>query len=190
MGSAAPGEVVTRTMTIGNPGNLPLDVLSVTPPPTGQTEWWAGRSAFAIPAGGSDTLGISYRPSAIGRDTALFVIEASDPDSPHEFLVVGEGLPVAFSVQPIAPNPVRDLSLIRFALPVAADVTLEIYNLQGQRVATLVDGRRPAGEHAVPFGPGVSMGGGAGRAALPPGVYFYRFRAGPLDVQRKIVLLR
>jgi hypothetical protein len=103
---------------------------------------------------------------------------------------MGEGLPAAFSVQPIAPNPVRDRSLIRFALPVAADVKLEIYNLQGQRVATLVDGRSPPGEYAVPFGPGVSMGGGAGRAALPPGVYFYRFRAGPLDVQRKIVLLQ
>jgi hypothetical protein len=85
---------------------------------------------------------------------------------------------------------VRDRSLIRYALPAAADVRLEVYNLAGQRVATLVSGRQPPGEYAVPFGPGVAMGGGAGRAALPAGVYFYRFRAGPLDVQRKIVLLR
>ena len=191
VGGAAPGDVVTRAVTIGNPGNLPLDVLGVTPPPTaGPIEWWAARSSFTIPAGGSDTLGVSYRPSAVGRDTATFTIAASDPDSPHALVVVGEGLPAAFTALPIAPNPVRDRSLIRYALPVAAKVRLEIYNLQGQRVATLVDGHQPPGEYAAAFGPGVPMGSGAGRAALPPGVYFYRFRAGPLDVQRKIVLLR
>ncbi len=191
LGSAAPGQVVTRAVTIGNPGNLPLDVLDVAPAVTATTaEFWAGRTSFTIPAGSSDTLGISYRPAGVGRDTVAFTFVTGDPGSPHELLVVGEGLPAAFSVQPIAPNPVRDVSLIRYALPVAAHVRLEVYNLQGQRVATLVNARQAPGEYAAPFGPGVAIGGGAGRAALPAGVYFYRFRAGPLDVKRKIVLLR
>lgn len=191
LGPVAPGQVATRTVTLDNAGNLPLEVLSVVPPiGSGPAQFWAGRSGFTIPPGASDTLGISFRPAALGPATGTFTIVASDPDSPHELLVTGEGVPAAFSVAPIAPNPVVGQSLIRYALPAAADVVLEIYNLQGQKVATLVNGRQPAGEYAAPFGPGVAMGGGAGRAALPPGVYFYRFRAGPLDVQRKVVLLR
>jgi photosystem II stability/assembly factor-like uncharacterized protein len=191
MGSVAPGQEVVRHVTIGNPGNIPLEILNVAPPvTTGPAEFFVSRTSFTIPAAGSDTLGIRYRPNDVGRDTATIVITTNGAESPHALLVTGESLPSAFSVSPIAPNPVRTQSLIRYALPVAADVRLEVYNLTGQRVATLVDARQQPGEYAVPFGPGAAMGGGAGRAALPAGVYFYRFRAGPLDVQKKIVLLR
>jgi hypothetical protein len=85
---------------------------------------------------------------------------------------------------------VRDRSLIRYTLPAAAHVRLEVFNHSGQRVAVLVNGMQAPGEYAQPFGPDVALGGGIGASGLPAGVYFYRFRAGALDVRRKMVLLR
>jgi photosystem II stability/assembly factor-like uncharacterized protein len=189
MGSVVPEGLTSRTVTFGNPGNLPLDVLSISPP-LGPQKFFTSRFSFSIPPFGSDTLVVYYRPNSVRRDTTTFVITTNDPESPHQLVAFGAGLPAAFTVAPAAPNPVRDRSLIRYALPAAAHVRLEVFNLSGQRVATLVDGTQPAGEYAVPFGPGVALGRGIGASALPAGVYFYRFRAGTIDVRRKMVVLK
>lgn len=65
------------------------------------------------------------------------------------------------------PNPVRGLATVRYALPTDAEVEIALYNLLGQRVALLVQGRQPAGrtEHRFDTGP------------LPSGVYFLRMHA-------------
>lgn len=192
MGAAPPGETVSRVVTLGNPGNLTLDVQSVAPPVStgGPPRFWASRTSFTIPAFSSDTLTLFYRPLAVQRDTATFTIVTDDPESPHALVAFGQGLPAAFTVSPAAPNPARDRTLIRYTLAAAAHVTLEVFNLAGQRVATLVDGAQAPGAYAVPFGAGAAPGAGIGSAAMPAGVYFYRFRGGPLDVRRKFVLLR
>jgi len=64
-------------------------------------------------------------------------------------------------------------------------VSLEVYNLKGERVATLVDQEQGPGEYSVSFGPGA---GRAGRA-LPSGIYFYRFRAGGFTATRRMVMM-
>jgi hypothetical protein len=50
-----------------------------------------------------------------------------------------------------APNPVRGTTAIRFELAAPGDVTVEVYTLLGQRVATVADEARGAGPHTVPF---------------------------------------
>ena len=70
--------------------------------------------------------------------------------------------------------------MIEFTLPVAQKVSLDIFNLLGERVVSVFDGNLPAGTHAYRFD---------GRG-LASGVYFYRLQAGSFIKTRKMILLR
>ena len=89
-------------------------------------------------------------------------------------------VPVAFRLYQNYPNPFNPGTTIRFALPKTGHVTLKIYNLLGQEVATLVDERLAAGEHRVTWQP----------HNLPGGVYLYRLQAGEYREVKKMVLMR
>jgi hypothetical protein len=69
----------------------------------------------------------------------------------------------------VFPNPASGAAWLRYGVPREGRVRLEIYDIGGRRVATLVDGVRPAGMHEVAFRP-------ARRGAAQ--VYFYRYEAG------------
>ena len=89
-------------------------------------------------------------------------------------------IPSVMALSQNYPNPFNPSTTIRFGLPEAADVTLEVYNLLGQRVAMLVDGERTAGYHVVTFDAG----------HLSSGVYLYRLRSNGLSVTRSLNLLK
>ncbi len=77
-------------------------------------------------------------------------------------------LPTAFSLEPNFPNPFSSATTLRYALPEPALVTLEVFNVVGQRVAVLeAETAQPAGWHTAPFD----------GSALASGVYFYRLHA-------------
>jgi hypothetical protein len=85
------------------------------------------------------------------------------------------------------PNPFNPSTTIEYALPHAAHVRIEVFNLLGEQVSTLKDGLQEAGDHIVTFD---------GRG-LPSGVYFYRLLARPIDAgesefvdTKKLVLMR
>jgi len=76
--------------------------------------------------------------------------------------------------------------VVHFALPTAEEVELALFNLIGQRVATLARGWREAGSHALRWD-----GRGDGGHALASGVYLYRLQVGSQQVEtRKLMLLR
>lgn len=84
------------------------------------------------------------------------------------------------------PNPFNRETVIRFSLPTGADVELAVLNLAGQRVATLVEGVREAGVHAVKWD-----GRDNRHQPLASGIYLYRLRTGRHAVEtRKLVLVR
>jgi hypothetical protein len=81
----------------------------------------------------------------------------------------------------ISPNPARSSALIRFTLPSEGVVSLAVYDLQGRRVASLLD-RSPqnAGAHEVR----VRTDG------WPTGCYLWRLKAGGTALTRKMVVVR
>ena len=79
---------------------------------------------------------------------------------------------------------------IDFAIPMAVPVKLEVFDLQGKRVATLVDGVREPGRYSIPFGAGARTAQGASVGVVGSGVYFYRLRAGSFLATRKMLLLQ
>jgi len=80
-------------------------------------------------------------------------------------------IPQSFALRQNYPNPFNPSTIIRFEVPVDADVELQIYNVLGQVVMTLVNDRRAAGIYDIHIG----------TSSLPSGVYFYRMTAKGAD---------
>jgi hypothetical protein len=93
-------------------------------------------------------------------------------------------IPRSFRLWQNYPNPFNGQTVIRFELPKMSYVSLKIYNLLGQEVATLVDETLPAGMHHVVWS------GESGGSSVGSGVYFYELRAGDAIQRRKLVLMR
>ncbi|MBN2226953.1 MAG: S8 family serine peptidase [candidate division Zixibacteria bacterium] len=94
-------------------------------------------------------------------------------------------LPVEFSLRQNYPNPFNPTTTITFSLPTACQVTLDVYNITGQKVATVEDGWLDPGEHVV-----VWDGQNDSGKPVASGVYFYRIKAGDRIATRKMVLLK
>ena len=97
----------------------------------------------------------------------------------------GSVLPTAWTLGQNYPNPFNPSTIIPYQVPTAGRVRLEVFNVLGQRVATLVDGERPAGVHTVVW----DATDAAGRP-VGAGVYFYRLSStGQPPLTRRMVLL-
>lgn len=78
------------------------------------------------------------------------------------------------------PNPFNPTTQVRFALPEAASITLEVFDLMGRRVAVLAEGSWRAGLHSVTFD----------ATGMANGVYVYRLTTPSLTLSRSMVLLK
>ncbi|MEQ8523238.1 endonuclease [Gracilimonas sp.] len=85
-----------------------------------------------------------------------------------------------FSLEQNYPNPFNPVTTIKYTLKQAADVSLTIYNVMGQQVEKLVDGRKLAGAYLVSWNAG----------ELASGVYYYRLKAGNQVSIRKMSLIK
>jgi hypothetical protein len=83
------------------------------------------------------------------------------------------------------PNPFNDQTTIPIYLPNDQEISLEIYNILGQRVKTLVKAKLREGYHRIMWD-GRSDAG----VAVGSGVYFYRLKAGTFVKTRKLILLK
>ena len=93
-------------------------------------------------------------------------------------------VPQHFALGQNYPNPFNPSTIIPYELAEAAHVRLEIFNLLGQRLATLVDGTRPAGSHTAMW----DATDAAGRA-VGAGVYIYRMSSEGRSMSRRMVLV-
>ncbi len=89
-------------------------------------------------------------------------------------------LPAEFALNQNYPNPFNPNTQIQYQLPQQSDVQLEVFNIQGQRVAVLVNGPQSAGFHSVSFD----------GSRLSSGVYIYRIQAGSFTESRKMTLIK
>ncbi len=106
-------------------------------------------------------------------------------DTPTDVGDETENLPDQFALEQNYPNPFNPATTIEFALPVAADTRITIYNIQGQIVRTLADTHLPAGYHAVVWN-GLDNYGNT----VASGVYLYRIDADGFVASRKMLLLK
>jgi subtilisin family serine protease len=94
----------------------------------------------------------------------------------------GGVVPVTYWLAQSAPNPARDRAVVRFGLAegFSGRTVVDVYDLSGRRVATVVDRDFNAGVYEVEVG----------TATLAPGVYVYRISAGPFHAAKRMVVVR
>ncbi len=144
-----------------------------------------------------ETVEFRYYNSKSGNELAIqsplsFQADAvrGEVGSPYPFIVspnsISENeIPTEFGLSQNYPNPFNPSTVIRYQLPVDSWVTLKVYNVLGEEVATLVDGLQVAGYRLQEW----NTTGNSGKA-LSSGIYFYKLSAGSFSDTKKLMLLR
>ncbi len=136
-------------------------------------------STFIPPAGDfviGDALGGSVIPTFLGTKVVTFTDIRIDD---------GSVLPTSFELSQNYPNPFNPSTKINYTLASKSLVTLEVYNVLGQTVKTLVNGAREAGAWEVTWD-GDSDNG----SQVASGMYFYKLTAGDFVQTRKMLLMK
>jgi hypothetical protein len=87
---------------------------------------------------------------------------------------------IVFNLNQNYPNPFNPMTTIKYQLPINSDVELSIYNLLGQKIATLVSEKQKAGYHQVEWD----------ASGFASGIYYYRIEAGEFQDVKKMILIR
>jgi len=138
------------------------------------SEIWSGSSW--VPENGN----LSFSIGRNDYDFYGYQITLSYTEITTSFVSQQEGPVTSYELAQNYPNPFNPSTTIEYALPQASFVTLKVYNVLGEEVATLV-----AGDHAA----------GTFKAAwdasdMPSGVYFYRLQAGDFVQAKNLVILK
>jgi predicted outer membrane repeat protein len=131
------------------------------------------------------------RPNPAGTKPDMGAYESEFP------VRVGDenlSFPIEYVLDQNYPNPFNPSTVISYQLPVRSDVTLKIYDVIGNEIATLVDEYKPAGNYEVEFNVAGNSGEvrnlPAGRKSLASGIYFYQLSAGEYTAVKKMILLK
>jgi len=90
------------------------------------------------------------------------------------------GMPEQYSLKQNFPNPFNPSTAIRYHLPTASRVRLEIFNIAGQKIDTVIDAMQTAGTKTIRYE----------ARRLRSGVYFYKLTAGDFVETKKMILMR
>jgi len=91
-----------------------------------------------------------------------------------------DGIPLAYKLDQNYPNPFNPSTKISYSIKTAGVVSLKVFNLLGQVVATLTEGKQEAGNYSIVFD--------ASRFAS--GIYFYQLTAGNFVATKKMMFLK
>ncbi|MBE0538736.1 MAG: T9SS type A sorting domain-containing protein [Ignavibacterium sp.] len=121
-----------------------------------------------------EPISINFDPNNwILKDVLSIVLDMDD-----------EKLPEDFNLSQNYPNPFNPNTVINYQLPMSSDVTLKVYDIIGNEIATLVNEYKPAGTYEVEFNT-------SSINHIPSsGVYFYQLKAGDFIQTKKMILLK
>ena len=111
-----------------------------------------------------------YQPDFLGEGVAKIAVS---------------NLPTQFRLSQNFPNPFNPSTTFEYDLPRNCDVTIKIYNILGQEVATLLSEQKEAGRYKISWD-GQDKDG----EKVSTGIYFYRIKAGDFEESKKLLLVK
>lgn len=130
---------------------------------------------IALEEGGEYTFEVTEEQQATNR----FVLEVGEGSLVSN--EPGSELPTSVELQQNYPNPFNPRTTIAFGTPETGKVTLEVFDVLGRKVATLLAGEnKAAGRHTVTFN----------ASNLASGMYIYRLQAGSTVITKKLTLIK
>jgi len=182
-----------RVRNFGDPGQYTLSVITIAdgveyvieewvdPPFIHPTEF-QGLVTRADHGLGSDDFQLAWVFDGITNNISSWDIDDIRlADEPVDTRADSEAdLPATFGLEQNYPNPFNPATNITFQVPVDSRVTIEVFDVLGRRVATLVDDILDAGHHQVTFD----------GTHLASGVYLYRMQTGDFVQTRKLMLVK
>ena len=141
------------------------------------------RFADGQPVGGASVVLFDVSAERLGM-LAKTTTDASGQFALADAATAAGAQPTHFSLGPSYPNPFNPATIIPYALAMPARVRLEVFNVLGQRVVTLVDTEQAAGSYAVRWNAQDGLGQG-----VASGVYIYRLVVGEAAATGRMVLI-
>jgi hypothetical protein len=102
----------------------------------------------------------------------------------NKIFVTEEIISKVYSLEQNYPNPFNPSTTIRYEFPQQSFVTIKIYDILGNEIATLVNEEKSAGSYEIEF----NAVGTSRDLSLPSGIYFYKLQAGNFVETKKMVL--
>ncbi len=130
-----------------------------------------------VPPGTHHFSAVNVYTSGVSEPVTIEVLSVGTEDpgvAPYETALLGN-----------TPNPFNPTTTVRFSLRENLPVTLNVYNLKGQLVRALIDGRMEKGEHSVQWDGDDDYG-----KPVSSGVYLYQMKAGSANETKKMLLLK
>lgn len=142
---------------------------------------WKIIGRYNLPANVTVTVKVIDSGESTGEDVIradafrfALIEETTDIDATDQFL------PKEFALYQNYPNPFNPTTVISYQLPVIGNVTLKVFDILGNEIATLVDEYKPAGRYEVEFD----------ASRLASGIYFYKLQAGEYTAINKMLLIK
>jgi hypothetical protein len=184
--------ITTMTPASGSAGvEVAITGTGFDPFPANNVVLFGNRQAFVKTASADRTTLTVIVPSDLPRGmVAVTVTVAAQTSNAANFNFITsvqsrESLPVQFDLSQNYPNPFNPETRIQFDLPERSHVKIEIYNVHGQKIRSLINEEKPAGAYIFTWDGRIDSGEFAAS-----GVYLYRLMAGDFRQTRKMTLLR
>ncbi|MDD2331543.1 MAG: T9SS type A sorting domain-containing protein, partial [Candidatus Cloacimonetes bacterium] len=151
---------------------------------------------FVIQSGSSLEMDVMFNPNGLfGNFSGILVINSDDPEAETTIIpLMGTAIhvsnedqitPLVTELKNNYPNPFNPSTTIHFSIKDSAPVRIEVYNILGQRVRTLVNETKKAGVHSVTWN-GTDDSG----RNVSSGIYFYRMNSGKYTSTKKMIMLK
>ena len=125
----------------------------------------------------------SYLDESVSSGVYYYRLKQVNFDGSFEYLnviAVDLGIPEQYFLEQNYPNPFNPKTIITFKTPAEGQITLRVYDVLGNEVATLLDEQKPAGSYDVELD----------ASQLTSGIYFYKLTSGTFNSTRKMILLK
>lgn len=187
-GSVTINSQKTDSIRVSNLGSEALQISQIS----SSNPKFSASSLASVASLGNENLVITFMPTAIGNEAGEITISHNAPNAQTVITVEGKGeqstsvemnnqkIPSRYSLGNNYPNPFNPSTTITYGLPKEEFVTIKVYNLIGQEVATVFEGKKNAGSHSVSFN----------AYGLNSGVYFYKIQAGNFSQVKRMVLVK